>query len=103
AHDSNDFDIGRRHQLAVVDIMNPNGTMNELAGEPRAGLDRFEARAVAVERLKELNAPAKEEPYENKISFSQRARVPIEPRLSEQWFLKYPRVPESKACEAEGR
>ena len=73
AHDKNDFEIGQRHKLLAVDIMNPNGTMNELAGESLAGLDRFEARAVAVERLKELGAIVKEEPYENKIGFSQRA------------------------------
>jgi len=98
AHDKNDFAIGQRHNLAAVDIMNPDGTMNELAGESLMGLDRFEARAAAVERLKELNALVKEEPYENKIGFSQRAHVPIEPRLSEQWFLKYPSVEQAKAC-----
>src|SRR5208337_1203341 len=56
AHDKADFEIGQRHKLPVVDIMNPNGTMNELAGERLAGLDRFEARSIAVERLKELDA-----------------------------------------------
>ncbi|MBI3850261.1 MAG: valine--tRNA ligase [Verrucomicrobia bacterium] len=99
AHDKNDFEIGQRHKLAAVDIMNPNGSMNDLAGKDLAGLDRFEARKVAVEKLKELGALEKEEPYENKIGFSQRACVPIEPRLSEQWFLKYPAVEQSKACE----
>src|SRR5689334_329192 len=54
AHDKADFEIGQRHNLPIVDIMNPNGTMNDLAGESLAGLDRFEARDVAVERLKEL-------------------------------------------------
>jgi valyl-tRNA synthetase len=103
AHDKADFEIGQRHKLAVVDIMNPNGTMNELAGESLAGLDRFEARAIAVERLKELEALVEEKPYENNVGFSQRADVPIEPRLSEQWFLKYPSVPPAKACVAEGR
>src|SRR6516165_899222 len=98
AHDKNDFEIGQRHKLPVVDIMNANGTMNELAGESLAGLDRFEARDVAVERLKELQVLVKEEPYENNVGFSQRADVPIEPRLSEQWFLKYPAVAPSKAC-----
>src|SRR6516165_9469435 len=98
AHDKNDFEIGQRHKLPVVDIMNANGTMNELAGESLAGLDRFEARDVAVERLKELQVLVKEEPYENNVGFSQRADVPIEPRLSEQWFLKYPSVAPSKAC-----
>jgi valyl-tRNA synthetase len=103
AHDKADFEIGQRHKLPVVDIMNPNGTMNDLAGESLAGLDRFEARDVAVERLKELGAMVKEEPYEHNVGFSQRADVPIEPRLSEQWFLKYPAVKESQACVAEGR
>src|SRR5206468_7959304 len=102
AQDKNDFDIGQRHKLAAVDIMNPNGSMNDLAGKDLAGLDRFEARKVAVEKLKELGALEKEEPYENKIGFSQRARVPIEPRLSEQWFLKYPAVKQSKACVDQG-
>ncbi len=103
AHDKADFEIGQRHKLPVVDIMNPNGTMNDLAGESLAGLDRFEARDVAVERLKELNVLVEEKPYEHNVGFSQRADVPIEPRLSEQWFLKYPAVKESQSCVAEGR
>ncbi len=103
AHDKADFEIGVRHGLAQVDIMHPDGKMNDLAGAEMRGLDRFKARTVAVERLRELGSLEKEEPYENKVGFSQRAHVPIEPRLSEQWFLKYPSVPESKACVAEGR
>src|SRR5215471_2770627 len=103
AHDKADFEIGQRHKLPVVDIMNANGTMNDLAGESLAGLDRFEARSIAVERLKELQVLVVEKPYENSVGFSQRADVPIEPRLSEQWFLKYPSVPPSKACVADGR
>jgi valyl-tRNA synthetase len=103
AHDKADFEIGQRHKLPIVDIMNANGTMNDLAGESLAGLDRFEARSIAVERLKELGALVEEKPYENNVGFSQRADVPIEPRLSEQWFLKYPSVAPSKACVAEGR
>src|SRR5262249_15959601 len=71
---------------------NPNATMNELAGADLAGLDRDAARTAAVEKLKALGALVKEEPYENKVGFSERAKVPIEPRLSEQWFLKYPSV-----------
>src|SRR5262245_38364248 len=98
AHDKADFEIGQRHKLPVVDIMNPNGTMNELAGDSLVGLDRFEARAVAIERLKEIEAMVKGEPYEHNVGFSQRADVPIEPRLSEQWFLKYPSVEKSLAC-----
>ncbi|MFA6544295.1 MAG: valine--tRNA ligase [Limisphaerales bacterium] len=103
AHDKADFEIGQRHKLPIVDIMNANGTMNDLAGESLAGLDRFEARKVAVERLKELAVMVEEKPYENNVGFSQRADVPIEPRLSEQWFLKYPSVEQSKACVANGQ
>jgi valyl-tRNA synthetase len=98
AHDKADFEIGLRHKLPVVDIMNPDGTMNALAGESLAGLDRFEARNVAVEKLRELEFLVKEEPYQNNVGYSERAGVPIEPRLSEQWFLKYPSVEQARAC-----
>ena len=98
AHDKADFEIGQRHKLPVVDIMNPDGTMNALAGESLVGLDRFEARNVAAERLRELGALEKEEPYQNNVGYSERADVPIEPRLSEQWFLKYPSVEQARAC-----
>src|SRR6185503_15148310 len=87
AHDKADFEIGQRHKLSVVDIMNPDATMNALAGGPLVGLDRFKARKVAVEQLTELGALEREEPYTNNVGFSERADVPIEPRLSEQWFL----------------
>src|SRR6185503_19961624 len=98
AHDKADFEIGQRHKWPIVDIMNADGTMNDLAGESLARLDRFEARDVAVERLKELGALVEEKPYEHNVGFSQRTDVPIEPRLSEQWFLKYPAVQQSKDC-----
>jgi valyl-tRNA synthetase len=98
AHDKADFEIGQRHKLAQIDIMHPNGHMNELAGADLNGLDRFKARKVAVEKLAELGALEKEEPYTNNVGFSERADVPIEPRLSEQWFLKYPSVEKSRAC-----
>ena len=103
AHDKADFDIGTRHQLPLIEVINADGSMNPLAGGPLAGLDRFKARKVAVELLTEQGVMIEEKPYENNVGFSQRADVPIEPRLSEQWFLKYPAVPESKACVAEGR
>ena len=96
AHDKADYEIGLRHKLPVIDIMNADGTLNDLAGEGFAGLDRFEARAEAVERLKELGLLTKEEPYENNVGFSERADVPVEPRLSEQWFLKYPKTNEAR-------
>jgi len=102
-HDKADFDIGTRHKLPLIEVINADGTMNTLAGGPLAGLDRFKARKVAVELLTEQGVMIEAKPYENNVGFSQRADVPIEPRLSEQWFLKYPAVPESKACVAEGR
>ena len=102
AHDKADYEIGLRHNLPVIDIMNANGTLNDLAGEGFAGLDRFEARMEAVERLKELGLLTKEEPYENNVGFSERADVPVEPRLSEQWFLKYPKTVESRAAVKDG-
>jgi valyl-tRNA synthetase len=102
AHDKADFEIGARHHLPAIDIMNPDGTMNALAGESLAGLDRFEARAAAVEHLRALGVLEKEEPYQNNVGFSERADVPVEPRLSEQWFLKYPSVDASRKVVAEG-
>ena len=102
AHDKTDFEIGRRHNLKVTDIMNPDGTMNDLAGKDLAGMERFKARDKSVELLRELGLLVKEEPYENKVGISERAKVPIEPRLSEQWFLKYPSVPAARECVASG-
>ncbi len=96
AHDKADYEIGMRHNLPIVDIMNPDGTLNELAGDGFAGLDRFEARIEAVEKLRELGILVKEDPYENSVGFSERADVPVEPRLSEQWFLRYPKTVEAR-------
>ena len=108
AHDKADFEIGQRHKLAQIEVITANGHMNDLAGADLNGLDRFKARKVAVEKLTELGALEKEEPYTNNVGFSERADVPIEPRLSEQWFLKYPSVEKSRACveqaeDSEGR
>ena len=96
AHDKTDYEIGLRHSLPVVDIFNPDATLNDLAGEEFAGLDRFEARTKAVDKLRELGLLVKEEPHENNVGFSERADVPIEPRLSEQWFLKYPQTAKAR-------
>jgi valyl-tRNA synthetase len=98
AHDKTDFEIGQRHNLEIVDVLNPDGTMNSLAGADFAGLDRFEARAKAVETLRQMDLLVKEEPYENNVGFSERAGVPIEPRLSDQWFLRYPKTREARAA-----
>ncbi|HTV42929.1 MAG TPA: valine--tRNA ligase [Candidatus Sulfotelmatobacter sp.] len=103
AHDKADNEIGLRHKLPEIDIMHPNGHMNELAGQDLNGLDRFKARKVAAEKLTELGLLEKEEPYTNNVGFSERTDVPIEPRLSEQWFLKYPSAEKSRAVVADGK
>jgi valyl-tRNA synthetase len=96
AHDRLDFEIGQRHNLPVVEIINPDGTLNQLAGQEYEGMDRFKARKLIAEKLKEQGSLIDEEKHQNNVGFSERADVPIEPRLSEQWFLKYPRVEEAK-------
>ncbi|HTR40367.1 MAG TPA: valine--tRNA ligase [Pseudomonadales bacterium] len=103
AHDKADFDIGLRHKLPQIEVIEANGIMNAAAGADLNGLDRFKARKVAVEKLTELGALEKEEPYTNNVGFSERTDVPIEPRLSEQWFLKYPSTEKSRAVVAEGK
>ena len=103
AHDKADFEIGLRHKLPVIDVLTPDGRMTAEAGADLAGLDRFAARKKAHEILEAAGALDKAEPYVNNVGFSERADVPIEPRLSEQWFLKYPSVAESQACVADGR
>jgi valyl-tRNA synthetase len=87
------------HKLAdFPEVIDAHGKMSDKAGKDLTGLDRFKARKVAVEKLTELGLMEKEEPYTNNVGFSERADVPIEPRLSEQWFLKYPSVDKSRAC-----
>ncbi|HCJ11823.1 MAG: valine--tRNA ligase [Verrucomicrobia bacterium GWF2_51_19] len=96
AHDPADFAIGQRHGLPVIDVFNPDATLNALAGKEFDGIDRFEARTRAVQKLKELSLLVAAEAYDNSVGYSERADVPIEPRLSEQWFLRYPKVEEAK-------
>ncbi|HMO64356.1 MAG TPA: class I tRNA ligase family protein, partial [Verrucomicrobiota bacterium] len=103
AHDKADFDIGLRHRLPVIDVLTPDGKMTAEAGIELAGLDRFVARRKAAEVLEAAGALEKAEPYVNNVGFSERADVPIEPRLSEQWFLKYPSVEAARACVANSR
>src|SRR5437899_6351899 len=97
AHDKVDFEVGQRHKLPVIDVLHPNGKINCSAVPELDGLDRFEARKKADEVLQERGLPSKTEPYENNIGFSDRSDVPIEPRLSEQWFLHYPKTKEALA------
>ena len=97
AHDKLDFEIGRRHKMAVIDVLTPDGKINCPAVPELHGFDRFEARKKAAELLEARGLLAKAEPYENNVGFSDRSDVPIEPRLSEQWFLKYPKTKEALA------
>ena len=87
----------------ILEVIDATGKMTEQAGADLAGLDRFAARKKAAEILEAAGALEKAEPYTNNVGFSERADVAIEPRLSEQWFLKYPSVAESQACVADGR
>jgi valyl-tRNA synthetase len=102
AHDKADFDVGLRHDLPVIDVLNANGTLNELAGPELAGMDRFVGRKRSAELLKERGALVGEEAYQNNVGYSERADVPIEPRLTWQWWLRYPRVEEAKAAVRDG-
>ena len=88
AHDPNDFEVGNRHNLERVKVMNPNGTMNELCGEDFNGLDRFEAREKVVEYLRENDLLIKIEEMVHSVGHSERTEVMIEPYLSKQWFVK---------------
>jgi valyl-tRNA synthetase len=103
AHDKADFEIGQRHGLEVIDIMHPDGTLNESAGPEFAGMERFAARELAAQKLEEMGLLVRVEDYENSIGYSERADVPIEPRLSEQWFLRYPQVPAALEAVTSGK
>ena len=103
AHDPNDYQMSLRHQLPLTVVIGPDGAMTTAAGEDFAGLDRMEARAAVIEELTEQGLLLKTEDYVHNVGYSQRSHVPVEPYLSEQWFLKYPSVePSTKAVE-EGR
>jgi valyl-tRNA synthetase len=97
AHDVVDFEIGQRHDLPIVDVLHPDGRINCPTEPELDGLDRFKAREKAAELLQARRALAKTEPYENNVGFSDRSDVPIEPRISEQWFLRYPKTKEALA------
>ena len=87
AHDPNDFAIGQRHDLPLVTVMAKDGTMNHAAG-PFAGLDRFEARQAVVAAMEEGGCLVKVEAYRHSVPYSDRGKVPVEPLLSTQWFVK---------------
>lgn len=87
AHDYNDFQIGKRHDLPFINILNKDGSINEEGGE-FAGQDRFVARKNVVKRLEEEGFLVKVEDYRHSVPYSDRGKVPVEPLLSTQWFVK---------------
>jgi valyl-tRNA synthetase len=86
AHDINDYNLGLKHNLQVIDTLNEDGTLNESA-QVCVGMDRFEARKKVVEMLKEQGLLVKEEEYTTRLGFSQRSMAVVEPRISTQWFV----------------
>ncbi|MFQ6674063.1 MAG: valine--tRNA ligase, partial [Fidelibacterota bacterium] len=88
AHDPNDFELAKKHDLEMVNIMNQDGSLNDNVPEEFRGLDRFVAREKVVEALRRKDLLEKVEKYTTKIGYSDRGNVPIEPYLSEQWFMR---------------
>ena len=88
AHDPNDFEMANRNGLEIKNIMNENGTLNENVPKEFIGLDRFEARDKVISKLKNLDLLEKIEEYVHNVGYSERTDVVVEPRLSNQWFLK---------------
>ncbi len=87
AHDENDYMLGEKHGLKVIDILNEDGTLSP-AAELFVGMDRFKARDAVADKLKEDGLIVKVEDYTNKLGYSERTDAVIEPRLSLQWFVK---------------
>jgi len=87
AHDPNDFIMGERHHLSSINILNKDGTLNENAG-PYVGQDRFLARKNILQRLEKEGVLVKIEAYRHSVPYSERGKVPVEPLISTQWFVK---------------
>ena len=102
AHDRVDFEVGTKHQLEIIDILTPDAHINCPDCPELHGLDRFVARDKSIELLEAKGLLEKVEDYDNNVGMSERSHVPIEPRLSMQWFLKYPCVKEAAEAVASG-
>lgn len=87
AHDPNDFEVGKRHQLEEINVMNDDATMNELAGK-YAGMDRYECRKALVADLDEAGYLIKVKKHDHAVGTCYRCHTTVEPRLSLQWFVK---------------
>ena len=101
AHDFNDFEVGNRHNLELINIMNADATINENGGKEFEGLDRFEARGRIIDKLKTLNLFVKEETITHTVPHGDRSNVIIEPWLMDQWYVdaKKMAIPAIKAVE----
>ena len=102
AHDRTDFEVGMKNNLEIIDILTADGHINCPGCPELHGLDRFVARDKSIELIDAKGLLEKVEDYENNVGISQRSDVPIEPRLSMQWFLKYPCVKEAAEAVANG-
>nr|WP_317361683.1 valine--tRNA ligase [uncultured Blautia sp.] len=87
AHDPNDFEVGKRHNLPEINIMNDDATMNELCGK-YTGMDRYEARKAMVEDLKELGLLVKVVPHSHNVGTHDRCGTTVEPMIKPQWFVR---------------
>ncbi len=87
AHDINDYNIGLKHGLPIIDTLNEDGTISE-AAQIYVGEDRFTARKKIIEQLRENGLLVKEEEYQTRLGYSQRTNVVAEPKISTQWFVK---------------
>ena len=87
AHDFNDYEVGLRHDLEKINILESDGSLNKNCPQKYRGLDRFEARKLIIEDLKSINALEKEELIKHNVPYGDRSNSIIEPYLTEQWFL----------------
>ena len=88
SHDPNDFAIGERHDLAFINIMNPDASLNSNVPEKYRDMNRENARKVVINDIEAAGLLEKTEEYVHKVGFSERGNVPIEYYMSDQWFLK---------------
>ena len=88
AHDPNDYEVGKRHNLEVLQAISKSGVMTDIAGEKYEGLGLLEAREKLVAELKEIGALEKVEPYSHSVGHCERCKTAIEPMITEQWFVK---------------
>jgi len=103
AHDPADYEMAQRHHLPLTVVIAPDGSMTAAAGADFHGLDRMAARKAVVEKLEALGLLVKVEKYTHRVGYSERSHVPIEPYLSEQWFLRHPAVDKAVAAVETGQ